>query len=481
MDGSSSIGSVRRSKRLLGNVSTLQYDAKYHPMDASIRPAGAAKRRKLHGLASEHDSELDEAESPDDSNEDEGSNDGEPDSRSRTIKPRETRHSARLSTQEQVIYSNKVHPQDKQLREAGVFGRSRKNPYKIVDDDDENSSDEPVAGMDEPMHMDSSHGPPSGQKSQPQQTLSDSGLVANTKPIRKQRTHIRPNTGHISATVRFSREGHAVTRYPTKTESIEAHVKDYTLAWESLVTESLSMSERFAATAIQDSEKTSHQRWSPSTNEMSGAVNPLQHASEYSSSNVWVSPWEPIEGASVTRGQIDGCESEKKLPGQRLLAVVLPASIIHVHNTSSPSSSFSAMRTHSTTTKNPNFTIYDDAAKKTLHRPGKLQSSHTASQSVYAPSVEHPIGNISSSENHPQNQSASPERVRTSNSLLSSRPSKSNSAALSSTDEVDIEDWVMSTTQLQKDMQVTESSQFAEEIRALEESKLERRNTSPEL
>ena len=102
----------------------LIYDVKYHPMDDSIRPSRAAKRRSFHGEPKTFSAESSEATSAHDE-----PNEGESDVEERAAStkkgtkrkkccPREaqpTRRSSRKSLNSGISYNMSVHPQDRDL------------------------------------------------------------------------------------------------------------------------------------------------------------------------------------------------------------------------------------------------------------------------------------------------------------------------------------------------------------------------------
>ncbi|KAH7395187.1 hypothetical protein DE146DRAFT_99546 [Phaeosphaeria sp. MPI-PUGE-AT-0046c] len=107
----------------------LIYDAKYHPMDDSIRPSQAAKRRSAHGeiiLSSDDETETETFTVHSDS-EAEGEADNEDlikkfrpsknkkRSRSRSESLLPTRRSSRRITKQKILYNMDVHPQDRYL------------------------------------------------------------------------------------------------------------------------------------------------------------------------------------------------------------------------------------------------------------------------------------------------------------------------------------------------------------------------------
>ena len=116
----------------------LVYDVKYHPMDDSIRPSQAAKRRSAHGeiqLISDDESDADEpfsvhAESDD---EEEGLEEeikektrpakkGRKRARCRSTSPEPTRRSSRQTTKPKISYNMQVHPQDRDLEVSSDNG-----------------------------------------------------------------------------------------------------------------------------------------------------------------------------------------------------------------------------------------------------------------------------------------------------------------------------------------------------------------------
>lgn len=105
----------------------LIYDAKYHPMDDSIRPSQAAKRRSAHGeieLSSDDESETfsvhSESEDEKEQNTEKlikkfGSRKSKKRSRSRSESLQPTRRSSRRASNQKVSYNMNVHPQDRYL------------------------------------------------------------------------------------------------------------------------------------------------------------------------------------------------------------------------------------------------------------------------------------------------------------------------------------------------------------------------------
>jgi hypothetical protein len=111
----------------------LMYDVKYHPMDDSIRPTQAAKRRLAHakvGLVSDDDST--EASVPADSDLDSESDTKEEKQKSTPTKkgrkrarslsqsPKPTRRSSRRTVTPRISYNMSVHPQDHDLEESSA-------------------------------------------------------------------------------------------------------------------------------------------------------------------------------------------------------------------------------------------------------------------------------------------------------------------------------------------------------------------------
>jgi hypothetical protein len=111
----------------------LMYDVKYHPMDDSIRPTQAAKRRLAHakvGLNSDDDST--EASVPADSDLDSESDTKEEKQKSTPTKkgrkrarslsqsPKPTRRSSRRTVTPRISYNMSVHPQDHDLEESSA-------------------------------------------------------------------------------------------------------------------------------------------------------------------------------------------------------------------------------------------------------------------------------------------------------------------------------------------------------------------------
>jgi hypothetical protein len=111
----------------------LMYDVKYHPMDDSIRPTQAAKRRSAHGevgLFSADDST--EAPVHDDSNSDGGSDTKQEEQKSestqkgkkrarspsQSLEP--TRRSSRRTATPRISYNMSIHPQDRDLEESST-------------------------------------------------------------------------------------------------------------------------------------------------------------------------------------------------------------------------------------------------------------------------------------------------------------------------------------------------------------------------
>jgi len=119
-----STGLRRTTRSTLSGWRHLSYDLKYHPMDDTLQPKRAEKRRRAHtdaGSAAEED---------DDDKEDRGSNNNH---RRRPSTSNSTRRSIRRSSQSHASYDANIHPQDKALREAGILSRQR--AYKSADNE----------------------------------------------------------------------------------------------------------------------------------------------------------------------------------------------------------------------------------------------------------------------------------------------------------------------------------------------------------
>jgi hypothetical protein len=109
----------------------LVYDVKYHPMDDSIRPTQAAKRRSVHGeiqVISDDESDASDSFSvhaDSDNDEDQRKEEveekvkpiktGKRRSRCRSTTPEPSRRSSRQTTKPKISYNMKVHPQDRDL------------------------------------------------------------------------------------------------------------------------------------------------------------------------------------------------------------------------------------------------------------------------------------------------------------------------------------------------------------------------------
>ncbi|EAT84138.2 hypothetical protein SNOG_08970 [Parastagonospora nodorum SN15] len=113
--------SLRNRKATRGK---LIYDVKYHPMDDSIRPSLAAKRRSLHGEPKTFSAESSEASlAHDESNKDEfdageragPTKKGAKRKRCCSQEAQPTRRSSRKSVNSGISYNMSVHPQDRDL------------------------------------------------------------------------------------------------------------------------------------------------------------------------------------------------------------------------------------------------------------------------------------------------------------------------------------------------------------------------------
>jgi hypothetical protein len=110
----------------------LVYDTKYHPMDDSIRPSQAAKRRSLHGETQcfsddtvgpfcmysetdEEDGHYEELEHLQES-----SKRGKKRARRRSPSPQPTRRSPRKTSNPKVSYNTSIHPQDHDLEASSA-------------------------------------------------------------------------------------------------------------------------------------------------------------------------------------------------------------------------------------------------------------------------------------------------------------------------------------------------------------------------
>jgi hypothetical protein len=112
----------------------LIYDVKYHPMDDSIRPSQAAKRRSAHGeeqVSSDDSSEAsvqgdgsDSDEEKEDNKEEEQKSrpakKGKKRARSPSQSPEPTRRSSRRTATPKVSYNMSIHPQDRDLEESST-------------------------------------------------------------------------------------------------------------------------------------------------------------------------------------------------------------------------------------------------------------------------------------------------------------------------------------------------------------------------
>jgi hypothetical protein len=112
----------------------LIYDVKYHPMDDSIRPSQAAKRRSAHGeeqVSSDDSSEASvQGDGSDLDEEKEGKKEEEQKSRpakkgkkrarSPSQSPEPTRRSSRRTATLRVSYNMSIHPQDRDLEESSA-------------------------------------------------------------------------------------------------------------------------------------------------------------------------------------------------------------------------------------------------------------------------------------------------------------------------------------------------------------------------
>jgi hypothetical protein len=112
----------------------LIYDVKYHPMDDSIRPSQAAKRRSAHGeeqVSSDDSSEAsvqgdgsDSDEEKEDNKEEEQKSrpakKGKKRARSPSQSPEPTRRSSRRTATPRVSYNMSIHPQDRDLEESST-------------------------------------------------------------------------------------------------------------------------------------------------------------------------------------------------------------------------------------------------------------------------------------------------------------------------------------------------------------------------
>lgn len=130
----------RRSTRInLTQEDRLRLDARYHPMDETLRRSNAAKLKSMHGIidaneASDHDSDVTIVDGVEDDEDDNDDNDesGEEDvehiqkgiGTSSTIRSagKARRASSRIARQTTpVSYNQKHHPQDALLRSAGII------------------------------------------------------------------------------------------------------------------------------------------------------------------------------------------------------------------------------------------------------------------------------------------------------------------------------------------------------------------------
>lgn len=113
-----------RNRNRKAGQGRLIYDLKYHPMDDSIRPSQAAKRRSLHGEPKTFSDESSEASlAHDESNEDESdieeragpARKGTKRIRCCSEEAQPTRRSSRKSLNTGLLYNMNVHPQDRDL------------------------------------------------------------------------------------------------------------------------------------------------------------------------------------------------------------------------------------------------------------------------------------------------------------------------------------------------------------------------------
>jgi hypothetical protein len=111
----------------------LVYDVKYHPMDDSVRPTQAAKRRSAHGEIQFSSDDVSEsfsvhAESDveeDGNNQEEGqkakpTKKGRKRARQQSRSPEPTRRSSRQTATPKISYNMSVHPQDRDLEESSA-------------------------------------------------------------------------------------------------------------------------------------------------------------------------------------------------------------------------------------------------------------------------------------------------------------------------------------------------------------------------
>ncbi len=117
-------GLRRTTRSTLSGWRHLSYDLKYHPMDDTLKPKRAEKRRRAHT------DEGSVAEEDDDDKEDSVSNNNH---RRRLSTSTSTRRSIRRSSQSHPSYDASIHPQDKALREASILSGPR--AYKSADNE----------------------------------------------------------------------------------------------------------------------------------------------------------------------------------------------------------------------------------------------------------------------------------------------------------------------------------------------------------
>lgn len=128
------------------------YDLKYHPMDESIRPTQAAKRRSVHGEAPLFSDDSNQSfsvhgDSSTDSDVDQKEDEPKPTRKgkkrtrqqSRSLEP--TRRSSRRTSDAKVLYDMNVHPQDDDLI-----------VLSSDDEDDDDKASKPIAKRKKVSH-----------------------------------------------------------------------------------------------------------------------------------------------------------------------------------------------------------------------------------------------------------------------------------------------------------------------------------------
>jgi hypothetical protein len=111
----------------------LVYDVKYHPMDDSVRPVQAAKRRSAHGEIQFSSDDISESFSVQAESDEEEEGDhqeeeqiarptkkGRKRARQYSRSPEPTRRSSRQTATPKISYNMNVHPQDRDLEESSA-------------------------------------------------------------------------------------------------------------------------------------------------------------------------------------------------------------------------------------------------------------------------------------------------------------------------------------------------------------------------